>query len=246
MFDALKFDHMGNRIYPGKTVRALDWSVTTDTALPSWLTFTNSDASNLALSVVPIGTYGSDGYVQLQWSNTPSTSANSNIKLNLPIDLRQFHEVGFVFKDLLIGNSLGGLNQLDLTIATHIFPTCGVWFKQNSSTQVLESRVYMTPNADNFSGLPYAILGNAFGAGRKNLGMALSIPEKRAYLLSGEDVPVAMVEPTHPNGANSSWPVPPNLAGSPYMTMELRNVLGAADANAFVRFSGFKAWFVTG
>lgn len=246
MYDSLKFDSVGNRLFPGKTVRTLDWSVTTDTTLPSWLTFTNGDSANLALTVQPMSTYGTDGRVNLQWSGTPSTTLASSIKLGFAFDIRQFHEVGFVFKDLVVGNSLGNLNQLDLAIGCHTYPQCGAYFKQNATSQKLEARIYNQANSDDYTDLPYAVLGNGFNAGRKQYGMCMSVPEKRVYLLGGEDTPVLMIQPNHPNGANSSWPNPTAAGQMPVMGMELINKAGAADANAWIRFSGFKAWFVTG
>lgn len=247
MFDSLKFDPQGNRIYPGKTVRTLDWSVTNDTALPSWLSFTNGDAANLTLTVNPMSTFGSDGNVTLQWSGTPSASANSSIKLAFAVDTRQFQEVGILFKDLIVGTSLDATNKLDVTLGIHMYPYCGVWFKQNATSQVLESRVYnQSTGTDNYSNIPYQVVGNGFGNGRKQLGMLLNQNEKKAYLLGGEDVPICMVQPSHPNGANSSWPAPTAAGQMPVMGIEFINKIAANDANAWIKFSGVKAWFVTG
>lgn len=246
MFDSFKFDAAGNRMYPGKTVRTLEWDVFTDTALPAWLTFTNNDSANLTFSVTPMSAYGGDGFCKLQWSGTPSTSLASNLALSFPFDLRQFHEVGFILKDVTVGTSLDAANKVDLTMAIHKYPNCGVWFKQNATTQKMECRIYNTSGTDDFTDVPYQIAGSGFGLGRKNIGMALCNPSKTAYLLGGDAAPVCSYQPTHPNGANSSWPVPASAAQMPVMTLEVINKIGANDANAWIKFSGIKVWFVTG
>lgn len=245
MFDSLKFDQAGNRIFPGKTVRVLNWDIFTDTALPSWLTFTNGDSSNLTLTVSSMANLGQDGRATLQWSGTPSNVAVSSIKTAFAIDCRQFQEIGILFKDLTFGTSLDATNKLDCKI-TMSSATCGAWYRQNSTTQVMECRIFNSTGTDDFSPIPYQVCGNSFGNGRKQLGMCMNIHEKSIYLLGNEDVPVDMKTPVHPNATNSSWPTPTSAGAMINPGIEFINSIAAADGNAWIRFSGVKLWVVTG
>lgn len=243
---AFKFDAVGNRIYPGKTVRTLDWNVTNDTAFPSWLTFTNGDPAALTLSVTPMSTYGQEGRVNLQWGGTPTAAAVSSIKLGWNIDTRQFQEVGILFKDLMVGTAFDGPTKLNMKVSMQS-AACGAYFGWNAATQKMEGRLFnATTNIDDWADLPYQIAGNSFGNPRHQLGMALAPCEGAAYLLGGEDTPICRIAPAHPNAANSAWPNP-NAAGQMFAPgLEVANPLADASGNAWIRFTGVKAWFVTG
>ena len=246
MFDAMQFDSQGNRIWPGKTVRRLEWSVFTDTALPSWLTFTNGDPSNLALSVNPVTNLGSDGHVKLTWSNTPTASAGSTITTAFGIDPRQFHEIGMLFEDLWVGTGLDNPVKLDLALTMHKFPVSGCWIKSNKNTGKMTSRIYNGGNIDNNNDLPYQILGNGFGNGKKNIGFSYCQSERRIHLLAGQDSSVLTIEPSIKNGANTSWPNISNVNDMLKPGLELQWGSGAAGVESWIRFSGVKLWLVTG
>lgn len=246
MFDAMQFDSQGNRVWPGKTVRRLEWSVLTDTALPSWLTFTNGDPSNVALTVNPITGLGSDGYVQITYSNTPSTAAGSSLLTTFGIDPRQFQEVGILFEDLWVGTDLDNVNKLDLALTMHKFPVAGFWIKSNKTSGKMTSRIYNGGAIDDSTDLPYQILGNGFGNGKKQIGFAYSQAERRVHYLAGQDSALFSIESSVRNGANSSWPAISNSADMPKIGMELQWGSGAAGAQSWIRFSGVKLWFVTG
>lgn len=244
MFDSMQFDAQGNRIWPGKTVRRLEWSVLTDTALPSWLTFTNGDPSNLSLSVNPVTNLGSDGFVQLTWSNTPSASAGSTLKTTFNIDPRMYHEIGMLFEDVWVGTDLDNPLKLDLALAMQKWPVAGFWIKSNKVSGRMSSRIY-NGNADDETDLPYQILGNGFGNGKKSIGFAYNHSERRIHFLSGQDSSEFVIQPRIQNGANTSWPNISNGADMPNPGLELQWGSGAAGAQSWLRFSGVKLWLVS-
>lgn len=246
MFDALQFDAQGNRIWPGKTVRRLEWSVINDTALPSWLTFTNADSANLALTVNPVSNLSSDGYVQLTWSNTPTVGVSSSISTSFALDPRQYHEIGLLFEDVWVGTDLDNPTKLDMAFALGKFPVAGFWIKSNRVSGKMSSRIYNGGSVDNDDDLPYQILGNGFGNGKKNLGFSYCQSEKRIHFLAGQDAPQFTIEPSIKNGANSSWPNISNGSDMPKPELAFQWASGAAGAQSWLRFSGVKLWLVTG